>query len=524
MVPTGYAPLDRDIGHDNGDAPMSAPPASTPVAIGSDHGGFELKEHLKAWLEKQGHPVVDCGTLDGSTCDYPDIAAAVARQVASGACRFGVIVDGAGIGSSMMANKVPGVRAALCYDLSSARNSREHNDANVVTLGAGLIGRSLAAQILGIFLGTDCTEPRHLARVAKIGELAGEQAGALMSPSGDDGGSRWAALASQDDFGLAGGQAPAQNGRPAPAGKTGDAAFQASAAKWLGTDAVHNRSGDSLSSADLERVAARIAELIGSGQLRGNMWCFGDMCVDAGAARDWIKAGVGRLSNGPGGPVAKDVAGYIDHTLLKPNAARSQIEELCAEAREHKFASVCVNPCWVKLCAELLRSSPVAVCTVVGFPLGANLPEIKAMEARRAIREGAKEIDMVINVGALKSGDDDLVFRDIRLVVDACEDGRALCKVIIETALLEDEEKVRACLAARRARADFVKTSTGFASGGATAADVALMSQVVREARMGVKASGGVSNLSDLDKMVRAGATRIGASAGVKIVKEATSG
>ncbi|MBW2455219.1 MAG: deoxyribose-phosphate aldolase [Deltaproteobacteria bacterium] len=498
---------------------MSAPPASTPVAIGSDHGGFELKEHLKAWLDQQGHPVVDCGTLDGSTCDYPDIAAAVAHQVASGACRFGVIVDGAGIGSSMMANKVPGVRAALCYDLSSARNSREHNDANVVTLGAGLIGRSLAAQILGIFVTTDCTEPRHLARVAKIGALAGEPAGAA-APATDDGGSyRWAALASKDDFGLAGGQAHAQNAPPAPAVQTGNAAFQASAAKWLGTDKV-----DSLSSADLERVAARIAELIGSGELRGNMWCFGDMCVETGAARDWIKAGVGRLSNGPGGPVAKDVAGYIDHTLLKPNASRSQIEALCTEAREHKFASVCVNPCWVKLCAELLRGSPVAVCTVVGFPLGANLPEIKAMEARRAIREGAKEIDMVINVGALKSGDDDLVFRDIRLVVDACEDGRALCKVIIETALLEDEEKVRACLAARRARADFVKTSTGFASGGATAADVALMSQVVREARMGVKASGGVSNLSDLDKMVRAGATRIGASAGVKIVKEATSG
>jgi deoxyribose-phosphate aldolase len=495
---------------------MSAHPASTPIAIGSDHGGFELKEHLKGWLEKRGHAVTDCGTIDGSTCDYPDIAAAVARQVASGACRFGVIIDGAGIGSSMMANKIGGVRAALCYDLSSARNSREHNDANVVTLGAGLIGRGLAEQILGIFVATECTEPRHLQRVAKIGDLAGEACGCSTTSGADGSSNCLTPLATGSHLGLAGGHAPAQY---APSAQTGDAAFQASAARWLGTEPV-----DNLSSADLERVAARIAELMGQGELRGNMWCFGDVCVDGAAARDWIKMGVGRLSNGLGGPVSADVASYIDHTLLKPDARRSQVETLCAEAREHSFASVCINPVWVKLAAELLRGSPVAVCTVVGFPLGANLPETKAMEARRAIREGAKEIDMVINVGALKSGDDDLVFRDIRLVVDACEDGRALCKVIIETALLEDEEKVRACLAAKRARADFVKTSTGFASGGATAADVALMSQVVREARMGVKASGGVGSLADLDAMVRAGATRIGASAGVKIIKEAASG
>jgi len=499
-------------------APMSAQPASSPVAIGSDHGGFELKEHLKGWLQERGHAVTDCGTLDGSTCDYPDIAAAVARQVACGACRFGVIIDGAGIGSSMMANKISGVRAALCYDLSSARNSREHNDANVVTLGAGLIGRGLAEQILEIFVSTECTEPRHLQRVAKIGALATEAAG-WSTGSGTEGNASCPTVAATaDHLVLAGGQAPAQDAPPALCAQTGDAAFQASAATWLGKNTV-----DNLSSADLERVAARIAELMGQGELRGTTWCFGDVCVDAAAARDWIEMGVGRLSNGLGGPVAADVAGYIDHTLLKPDAHRSQIETLCAEAREHGFASVCINPVWVKLAAELLRGSPVAVCTVVGFPLGANLPETKAMEARRAIREGAREIDMVINVGALKSGDDELVFRDIRLVVDACEDGRALCKVIIETALLEDEEKVRACLAARRARADFVKTSTGFASGGATAADVALMSQVVREARMGVKASGGVGSLADLDVMVRAGATRIGASAGVKIIKEATS-
>ena len=161
------------------------------------------------------------------------------------------------------------------------------------------------------------------------------------------------------------------------------------------------------------------------------------------------------------------------------------------------------------------------VCTVAGFPLGAHVPEIKAAEARRSIREGAREIDMVINIGALKGGDDDLVLNDIRAVVDACIDGRATCKVIIECALLTDDEKVRACQLARRARADYVKTSTGFSTGGATARDVALMSEAVRGARMGVKAAGGIRSLEDMKEMVQAGATRIGASAGVQIVKAA---
>jgi deoxyribose-phosphate aldolase len=162
----------------------------------------------------------------------------------------------------------------------------------------------------------------------------------------------------------------------------------------------------------------------------------------------------------------------------------------------------------------------VKVCTVIGFPLGANVTETKALEARRAIREGATEVDMVINVGALKSGRDDLVYRDIRAVVEAAMDGGAICKVILETALLTDEEKTRACQAARRARADFVKTSTGFGPGGATADDVALMSRAVSGTKMGVKASGGIRNFEDAEKMIRAGATRIGASAGVRIVKE----
>jgi len=455
------------------------------------------------------------------------MAAAVAAKVSSRECRRGVIVDGAGIGSSMTANKFRGVRAALCYDLSSARNSREHNDANVLTLGAGLIGKALAEQILNVWLDTDCTEPRHLRRVAMIEEVAGDRGASERSaPS-------WGGAG---NFGLAGAQAAPHNAEPPAALRSavspqgggnkdvlpGAAAFQARAAQWLMTDQPVTDNLEKLSGQDLDRVVTRIAELLASGQPRGNQWCFDDVCIDARLARVWIDAGVSRLSGSLGnGAVVKDIASYIDHTLLKPDATQLQVEALCAEAAEHRFASVCVNPVWVKLSATKLRASPVLVCTVVGFPLGANLPEMKAMEARRAIRDGAKEIDMVINVGALKSGDDALVFRDIRAVVDACEDGRALCKVIIETALLTDEEKVRACVAARKARADFVKTSTGFASGGATAADVALMSRVVADARMGVKASGGVKNLADLDKMVAAGATRIGASAGLKIMKEA---
>jgi deoxyribose-phosphate aldolase len=239
------------------------------------------------------------------------------------------------------------------------------------------------------------------------------------------------------------------------------------------------------------------------------------------AVRELIGLGAARVAAGAGHekPDA-DLAPIIDHTLLKPDATREELTRLCEEARKYGFATVCVNPSNVRLCSALLEGSGVAPIAVVGFPLGAMTPNAKAYEAREAVRNGACEIDMVINVGALKGGDDALVFKDIRGVVDACEDGRARCKVIIETALLSDEEKVRACVAAKQARADFVKTSTGFASGGATADDVALMSRVVREARLGVKASGGVRSYADFEKMVRAGATRIGASAGVRIVKE----
>jgi deoxyribose-phosphate aldolase len=208
----------------------------------------------------------------------------------------------------------------------------------------------------------------------------------------------------------------------------------------------------------------------------------------------------------------------IDHTLLKPDATPDQIAQLCYEARKYEFASVCINPTHVKMCADLLRGSPVKVCTVIGFPLGASSPRVKAFETETALREGATEIDMVINIGALKARDYELVAKDINGVVRMAHSARALVKVIIETALLTDEEKVAACLLSKEAGADFVKTSTGFSGGGATTEDVALMRRVVGP-EMGVKASGGVKTYEDARRMVEAGATRIGASAGVKIVQ-----
>lgn len=234
-----------------------------------------------------------------------------------------------------------------------------------------------------------------------------------------------------------------------------------------------------------------------------------------------LQAGASRIGLGFGNAAAAagEVSRYIDHTLLKPEATRAEIETLCKEARDFSFASVCVNPTWVKECAFALYGSPVKVCTVVGFPLGATLGDVKAYEARRAIFDGATEIDMVINIGALKSGSDDVVGRDIRLVVEAAHEACAIVKVILETALLTDDEKVRACLLAKEAGADFVKTSTGFSKGGATVADIALMRQTVGSG-MGVKAAGGVKDLAAAKEMIAAGATRIGASAGVKIVQE----
>lgn len=215
------------------------------------------------------------------------------------------------------------------------------------------------------------------------------------------------------------------------------------------------------------------------------------------------------------------MARMIDHTLLKPDAVKSEIEALCKEAREYGFASVCVNPCWVKLCAELLKDSEVKVCTVIGFPLGAASPETKAFETRQAIADGAGEVDMVINIGALKDRDTGTVEHDIRAVTDAAA-GKALVKVIIETSLLTDEEKRLACELAVKAGADFVKTSTGFSGGGATVQDIKLMREAVGP-DIGVKASGGVRDKEIALAMIEAGATRIGASAGVSIVKGLTA-
>ena len=214
------------------------------------------------------------------------------------------------------------------------------------------------------------------------------------------------------------------------------------------------------------------------------------------------------------------IAPYIDHTLLKPEASREQVSKLGQEAVRFGFASVCINPWNVPLAAEHVRGSAVKVCTVAGFPLGATLPGVKIHEAEEAIKLGAQEVDMVINVGALKSGQDELVEQEIRGVVEACHRGGAICKVILETALLTTEEKVRASLACKNAGADFVKTSTGFGPGGATAEDVALMRAAVGR-EMGVKAAGGIRNIEDFKKMVSAGATRIGASASVRILEEA---
>jgi deoxyribose-phosphate aldolase len=424
------------------------------IAIGADHGGFELKAVLAAHLQGAGYEVRDVGTSSREAVDYPVYARAVAEAVAQGTVDVGIMIDGAGIGSCMAANKVPGIRAAMAYDLSSARNSREHNDANVLTLGAGLIGDGLAKQIVDVWLATECTESRHLNRVAMFGDEVSDM---------------------------------------------------------------------SLSDQDIERVVNRLHELLGP--MPGPQSNGASVGEDPEAAREFVRLGATGLTSVARverpGDIPGDLARYIDHTLLKANATEEQIRKLCAEALEYNFRSVCVNPTWVSLAASLLRGSEVLTCTVVGFPLGATEPAIKAMEARRAIRNGAREIDMVLNIGALKSGDDALVLRDIRAVVEDCVDGGAVCKVILETALLTDDEKRRASELARQARAHFVKTSTGFSTGGATVSDVALMAEVVRGAGMEVKASGGISSYDDAKAMIEAGATRLGASASIGIVREA---
>jgi len=243
-----------------------------------------------------------------------------------------------------------------------------------------------------------------------------------------------------------------------------------------------------------------------------------DRCETPEGVRQVVVNGADRVAfHGDASLVPVDLAKYIDHTALKPETTADDIDLLCHEADQYQFASVCVNPTWVKRAATHLRGTDVMVCSVIGFPLGATTAEIKAMEARRAIRDGAREVDMVINVGALRSGDHATVLTDIEKVVDSAHEAGAIVKVILETSLLTDEEKVIASTLAKQAKADFVKTSTGFSGGGATVYDVALMRETVGPS-MGVKASGGVRTKSDVEDMIAAGATRIGASAGVQIV------
>jgi deoxyribose-phosphate aldolase len=348
------------------------------------------------------------------------------------------MVDGAGIGSAMTANKVRGILAAACYNETLARNAREHNDANVLTLGSGQVDLEGAKRIVEAFLSTECTVDRHQRRVKMIRDYDTGRSG---TPSGSS------------------------------------------------TSSTADLSAD-----DFSRIADRVREL---------------------------------LKRGPSAPPAisvlppDELVKLIDHTMLKPDATADDIAQLCQEAAEHGFYSVCVNSTWVTRAKALLRGTSVKVCSVVGFPLGAQAPEIKTLEARRALREGAQEIDMVINIGALKGKDDLLVARDIRGVVEVCIESRAVSKVILETALLTDEEKVRGCLLSMKAGASFVKTSTGFSKGGATAEDVALMARTVAPRKLGVKASGGIRTYADVLKMVEAGATRVGCSASVKILEEA---
>lgn len=271
---------------------------------------------------------------------------------------------------------------------------------------------------------------------------------------------------------------------------------------------------------DLQRI---IAEEVSAALARGQAArcaCHAvlyDCCPDR--VRGVLDAGASRLGLYAGGGVPADVAALIDHTLLKPDATREEIEKLCREARELNFATVCINPVWVATAARLLRGTSVGICSVVGFPLGATTCDVKQYETRRVIFDGATEVDMVMNVGALKSADVKTVEADIAAVVSCCRECGVLSKVIIEAALLTDEEKVAACTLAKAAGADYVKTSTGFGPGGATVADVALMRRVVGP-EIGVKAAGGVRDFEALKSMVTAGASRIGASAGVKIIQE----
>jgi deoxyribose-phosphate aldolase len=447
------------------------------VALGSDHGGYELKEYLKRFLSESGYKITNLGTNSAETVDYPDFARAVAEAVAEQRAWRGIVIDSAGIGSAMAANKVPGVRAALCYDRATARNSREHNDANVLTLGARLIAPELAREIAAVWLETQFVGGRHQKRVDKIIALE-------------------------------------QHSNPHEAVETADSSEPAGPSREQLIEAVTRevlcRLGD-------QQVCALRGLEIDDAVCPGCDGHCAESCPQK--SRRVVAAGAARIGAGLGTrQIPADLARLIDHTLLKPEASEFDVRRLCAEAREYGFASVCVNPTWVPLCAAELKGTSVKVCTVAGFPLGATATSVKVFETEQVIKLGATEVDMVINVGALKSGHYQHVENEIRVLAESCHRGGAQLKVILECALLTDQEKVIACRLSQSAGADFVKTSTGFGPGGATAQDVELMRLVVGP-EMGVKAAGGIRGYEDLQKMVAAGATRIGASASVKIIR-----
>jgi len=456
------------------------------LVLGADHGGFKLKEALKRHLSGRGYRIIDVGTNSKESCDYPVFAKAAAETIARGEAWRGIVIDGAGIGSAMAANKVKGVRAGMAFNEATAINAAEHNGAHLLTLGAGYLDEVAAIRIVDTFLSKRCTVDRHLRRVGLIDEIDGS-AGITQ---------RKAAMAASPNANLVDQIVAVLSKNPqlleklVPAAGGGQVQAGGAPGNVCMTCNTCNNHCPSSASDSVRKLTS----------------------MGKHGARVRGRLGVQR--------VPPDVAKLIDHTLLKPEATYDQIDQLCKEAREFGFASVCVNPIHVRRVARNLRGSDVKTCCVVGFPLGATPKEIKAMETRRALRDGAKEVDMVINIGALKSGDYELVYNDIRYVAEAAHESGAICKVIIETALLTDEEKVAACELSRKARADFVKTSTGFSKGGATAKDVALMARAV-DHKLEVKASGGVRSLADAKAMVAAGATRIGASVGIKIAKEA---
>ncbi len=349
-------------------------PIAGRVVVAADHGGYALKEAIKRHLVSRGVDVLDVGTSSTEAVDYPVFARAAAEAVASGQVGRGIVVDGAGIGSAMVANKVAGVRAGMAFDLATAKNAREHNDANVLTLGAGYLAEDLALQIVDVFLSTECTAERHRRRVAMIDAIDASR-------------------------------------RNAPEGSLHPAT---------------SRSSPPMTSPDFDSLVGRITQILAANpSLLVPPTCAGCAgCAAAGATEcpagghcvtrcpDTVRSMIAcvgpgcRVSAAPGvGEVPKDLAKFIDHTLLRADATYTDIDKLCDEAAQFGFASVCVNPVFVRRCAARLAGSSSVVCTVVGFPLGAIPREMKALEARRAVREGASEIDMVIAIGALKSGD-----------------------------------------------------------------------------------------------------------------------